>query len=86
MENSYVVYSEEYCKKLDDLLDWLIENTEEGKTKLKTRESMANTLELIMALFINTVARMVTNKQSIKKYDNFNLKLGIIKNGIKNLE
>lgn len=77
-----IVYSKGYETELDELLDWLLENTNEGKEKLNSRKKMANVLELLISLFLNTTARVITDVDCNRKYDDFNYKLNIIKKGI----
>lgn len=78
-----IVYSKGYAEKLDELLDWLLVNTVEGKNKIKNKKEMANILELFISLYLNTTARALTDIDNSRKYDDFDYKLNIIKNGIK---
>lgn len=77
-----IIYSKGYETELDDLLDWLIANTNEGKVYLTNRKKMANIMELLISLFLNTMARAITDIDSNKKYDDFNYKIEIIKQGM----
>ncbi|MBR4314228.1 MAG: hypothetical protein IKP66_04890, partial [Lachnospiraceae bacterium] len=59
-------------------------NTVEGKSELNTHTKMANVLDFLIFLILNTVfTHIMFNSEYFKKYDDFNYKLDLIKNGIK---
>lgn len=79
-----IVFSKEYEEELDSLLDWLIENTIEGREYLNTRKKMANILLLLITTFISSIVAMINEKEISKKYVNFDYRLSVIEAGAKN--
>ena len=61
-----------------------MENTEEGRTKLNTREKMANALDLLVAVFSNITLRIVIASKIDLKYNDCEYKINVIRRGIMN--
>lgn len=79
-----IIYAKEFEEETSNLLDWLVENTEEGRTKLNTREKMANVLDLLVAIFSNITLRIVLASKIDLKYNDCEYKINIIRRGIMN--
>lgn len=76
------LYSNKYDKEINDLLNWLVENTIEGKETLKTPEIMKDALELIFAVFMSTILKMAMfPSEEIDNID-FSRKIAALKKGI----
>ena len=76
------LYSNKYDKEINDLLNWLVENTIEGKETLKTSEIMKDALELIFAVFMSTILKMAMfPSEEIDNID-FSRKIAALKKGI----
>ena len=76
------LYSEKYKDEIDELVKWLIENTEEGKGALNSPQSMINALDLLVTIFISTILKMaVFPSEEIDNID-FSKKIAILKKGI----
>ena len=76
------LYSNKYDKEKNDLINWLVENTVEGKEILKTPEIMNNALELIFAVFMSTIFKMAMfPSEEIDNID-FSKKIAVLKKGI----
>ena len=79
-----LLYSEEHESYLKELVNWLTDNTIEGKTILNTKEKMANVIDMIFILIMDSVfAYTFAHKHKNLDIDNFEYKLDIIKNGTK---
>ena len=77
-----VIHSKKYESYINNMLDWLIQNTDEGKTYLNNRKKMTNVFNMLLSLLAtNLFSRLVLNSESFKKYDDFEYKLNIIKKG-----
>ena len=78
------VYSERFKTDIDSFTEWLIENSHEGKKYIKTKEKMSNVLGMLIVTLLNAVFTPIKIRPELfMKYDNFDYKLEIIKNGIK---
>ena len=77
-------HSKKFENDIDSFIEWLLKNTVEGKSTLNSHKKMANVLDFLIFLVLNTVfTQIMFNSEYFKKYDDFNYKLDIIKNGIK---
>ena len=82
---SQALHSENHKKNIKEFVDWLVENTNEGKTILKEYNRMRNIIDLLLTLIMESIfiqMQFKDDKEVTTK--NFNFKLDIIKNGIKN--
>lgn len=78
------VHSKRFEKEIDEIVGWLIKNTKEGHTKLNTYKNMANVLDMLIVLVLNTIFNdIVIKSEYFSKYDDFNYKLDLIKNSLK---
>ena len=80
-----IIYSKGYEKELVDFIDWLIENTVEGKQKLNTREKMASIVDLLISLLSNMTLKLVLIDETDKENNGFDYKFNIIKLGVDNM-
>ena len=80
-----IAYSKEYEGEFAKNIDWLIENTIEGKEILNTREKMESVLDIIVSLITNLLLKIIISNNSDYN-DTFNFKFNIIKAGIYNLK
>ena len=79
-----MIYTKEYEAEVTEFITWLIENTEEGKTYLNSKEKMANIIDLIITVFSNmTLKAILTNENNIHDND-FEFKINVIKAGVNN--
>lgn len=78
-----IIHSKEFEDELENLIDWLIENTDEGKKYLNTKIKMANFLDMLITLFLNYTIRFTFKTNINTKYDDFKYRLKILENGIK---
>lgn len=78
------VHSKKFEKEIDEIVGWLIKNTKEGHNKLNTYKNMANVLDMLIVLVLNTIFNdIVIKSEYFSKYDDFNYKLDLIKNSLK---
>ena len=82
-----IMQSKEFENAINELLDWLLANTEEGKSIIKDRAKMMVVLELLINLLQSVTIRtaMEANYTINDNYKTFEYKLNIIKNGIVNM-
>lgn len=78
-----IVLSNDFADELDGLLDWLLMNTIEGKTYLNSKKKMANIIEMIVSLFLNSTLKETIKPVLNTKYTDFEYKLKVIENGAK---
>ena len=68
---------------IDEIIDWLLKNTNEGKLNSMTHKKMANVLDMLIVLVLSTLfSQIMFNSDWFKMYDDFEYKLGIISNSI----
>ena len=81
-----IIYSDEYENDMVSFIDWLIDNTNEGKEILNTREKMANVVDLFISLLSNIVLKIVISdfKNNEEMNSGFDYKFNIIKVGVIN--
>lgn len=78
------IHSDKFNKDIDDIIEWLVNNTQEGKNKLNTYKKMANVLDMLIMVVLNTIfTNVVFQSEYFNKYDDFNYKLDLIGNSIK---
>lgn len=78
------VHSKRFEQDIDEVIDWLVKSTNEGKRILKTNKEMANVLDMLITLVLNTVfSQIMINPECFLKYDDFNYKLDLIKKSIR---
>ena len=76
-----VAYSKAYENELKKNIEWLVENTQEGKSILNNKEKMSNVLDILMSLITNTTLKnLLSNDSNIN--DGFDFKFNVIKLGI----
>ncbi len=82
-----IMQSKEFENAINELLDWLLTNTEEGKSIIKDRTKMMVVLELLINLLQSVTIRTAieANYTINDNYKTFEYKLNIIKNGIVNM-
>ena len=77
------VKSNEYKKYLDEIIDWFIKNTVEGKKVLNSRKKMLNVLDIIISLIMNSIfLEAVFKMEPFNENSDFEYKLKIIEKGI----
>lgn len=81
-----IIYSKEHEKEFEHLLDWLINNTNEGKTKINTREKMANVVNILISIISNSTLKLVLfdENESNEHSESFDYMFNIIKKGVMN--
>ncbi|MBO6134190.1 MAG: TetR/AcrR family transcriptional regulator [Lachnospiraceae bacterium] len=77
-----ILYSKGYEEELQGFLDWLLENTVEGREIFKTREDMANIVDLLIALISNITLKMVIISDKNDNNYGFEYKFNVIKKGV----
>lgn len=77
------VHSKKFENDINDFVSWLINNTSEGKSTLNTHKKMANVLDMLISIVLNTVFTLIMfDSKFFEKYDDFNYKLDLIKKSI----
>ena len=80
-----IILSEEYEDEFNGLIDWMIENTIEGKKYITDRHMMGNVAVMIIGLILNSISESIFNFYGRKVvYNDFELKLQMIKCGVEN--
>lgn len=76
-------HSKEFEHDFDDFINWLVNNTIEGKLFINDSIKMANIFEIIISLLLNCLFfRIILDKDYFEKYNDFEYRLNIIKKGI----
>ena len=79
-----ILYSENFKMNIEEVVNWLINNTIEGKTALNEKSKMLNVFGMILSLVLEEISCKVELKNlEIFRYVDFKFKLEVIKNGIK---
>lgn len=82
---SQALHSNNHKKNIKDFADWLLANTNEGKTVLKQKSKMLNVIDVILTLIMESIFIQIQMKADHEMNENnFDFKLDIIKNGIIN--
>lgn len=77
------VHSKRFENDIDEFVSWLINNTIEGKTTLNSYKKMANVLDILITIVLNTLFSLIMfDSKYFLKYDDFNFKLELIKKSI----
>ena len=77
------VHSKRFEEDIDSFVTWLISNTTEGKTTLNSYKKMANVLDMLISIGLNTFfSHIMFDSKYFMKYDDFNFKLELIKKSI----
>lgn len=77
------VHSKKFEDDINDFVSWLINNTSEGKSSLNTHKKMANVLDMLISIVLNTIFTLIMfDSKYFEKYDDFNYKLDLIKNSL----
>ena len=77
------VHSKKFENYIDEFVSWLINNTIEGKTTLNSYKKMANVLDMLITIGLNTLFSLIMfDSKYFMKYDDFNFKLELIKKSI----
>lgn len=79
----HIIHSKEFEVELENLIDWLLENTYEGKTYLNTKIKMANVIDMLITVFLNYTLRLVVKTNVNVNYNDFKYRISVIENGIK---
>ena len=78
------IKSKKYEAQLNRIVQWLIDNTNEGKTYLNTIEKMSNILDMIIILVMNAIfSQTITKDKPFVDNVDFEYKLSVIEKGIK---
>jgi hypothetical protein len=78
------IHADKFEKDIDNTIEWLVNNTIEGKNTLKTYKKMANVLDILIMIVLTTVFNNIVFKSAyFDKYDDFNYKLDLVKNSLK---
>ena len=78
------VHSKKFEHDIDEMIAWLVKSTYEGKNMLKTNKEMANVLDMLIILVLNTVfTKIMIDPECFEKYDDFNYKLDLIKKSLR---
>lgn len=77
------VHSKKFEDDINDFVSWLINNTSEGKSSLNTHKKMANVLDMLISIVLNTIFTLIMfDSKYFEKYDDFNYKLDLIMNSL----
>lgn len=81
-----IIYSKEHENELTYFLDWLINNTNEGKTVLNTQDKMYNVVNLLISIISNTTLKLVLfgEEDNNNHTENFDYMFNVIKKGVMN--
>lgn len=78
------IKSKKYEERLDEIVQWLIDNTLEGQKYLTTKKKMSNVLDMIIILIMNAIfSHTMTNDEVLVENSDFEYKLSILEKGIK---
>lgn len=78
------IKSKKYEEKLDEIVQWLIDNTLEGQKYLTTKKKMSNVLDMIIILIMNAIfSHTMINDEVLVENSDFEYKLSILEKGIK---
>ena len=80
-----IIYSESSEKEFVEFVDWLLENTVEGRTKITAREQMANVVDLLISLIANMTLKIVLASGENNENDGIDYKFNIMRKGIESL-
>ena len=77
------IKSKKYESSLKEIVQWLIDNTSEGKTTLNSHEKMSRVLDMVLALVMNSIfTQTITQEVPFVDNSDFEFKLHIIEKGI----
>lgn len=77
------LHSKKFETDIDEFINWLIKNTNEGKTALNNHKKMANVLDMLIGIVLNAVFNSIMfNSEYFEKYDDLNYKLDLIKESL----
>lgn len=77
------IHSDKFEKDIDNIIEWFVSNTIEGKKRLNTYKKMANVLDMLIMIVLTTAFNNIVFKSAyFDKYDDFNYKLDLINNSI----
>ena len=78
------IHSKKFEQDIDELIGWLVKNTNEGKKSLKSYKKMANVLDMLISIVLNTLfTNIMFSSEFFEKYDDFNYKLNLLDKSIK---
>lgn len=81
-----ILYSENFKVDIEEVVNWLMNNTIEGKNALNEKGKMLNVFGMILSLVLEEISCKVEFKGiEIFRYVNFKYKLEIIRKGITNM-
>lgn len=77
------IKSKKYETSLKEIVQWLIDNTSEGKTVLNSYQKMSRVLDMVLALVMNSIfTQTITQEVPFVDNSDFEYKLHIIEKGI----
>ena len=77
------IKSKKYETSLKEIVQWLIDNTSEGKTILNSYQKMSRVLDMVLALVMNSIfTQTITQEVPFVDNSDFEYKLHIIEKGI----
>ena len=77
------LHSEKFRDYRNEIIDWLIKNTKEGKEVLKTKKKMQNILDMLVLLVLNSIViQIIFRSNFLSANDDLNYKLDTIKKGL----
>ena len=81
-----IIYSKEHESELNYFIDWLINNTNEGETKLNDHEKMTNVVNLLISIISNATLKLVLfdETENNDHIESFDYMFSIIKKGVMN--
>ena len=78
------IKSKKYENSLNEIVQWLVDNTSEGKTYIKSTKKMSIVLDMIIMLVMNSIfVQTVTQETPFMNDASFEYMLSIIEKGIK---
>ena len=77
------LHSDKFRGYRNEIIDWLIKNTKEGKEVLKTKKKMQNILDMLVLLVLNSIViQIIFRPNFLSANDDLNYKLDTIKKGL----
>ena len=77
-----IIFSKKFNERYDYIIDWITENTYEGKNKLLDRKEIKTVLEMITSILTQSTFRFLIEEDKKEIEKDYRLKIEIIKNGI----
>lgn len=77
-----IIFSKKFNERYDYIIDWITDNTYEGKNKLLDRREIKTVLELTSSILTQSTFRFLIEEDKKEIEKDYRLKIEIIKNGI----